>query len=188
MPSVGNAAIFCLHAFFDEDARQLGAEILWDGKEPAVGSMNPNGVAAMRGIVPGDTLVECNGVSTSAVDRQHVLGLLKARPLFLKLHRVCQADGVHSAHIQLKLSVCEAIKDQDIDFVLRGQMVIIASVREGSSAWAAGLLASDVLLSVNNVSAAAASWGMLRVLLQQQPLLVTVRRRAVSACDSTLCR
>jgi len=81
---------YVAHDFvFEEDAQTLGFTVHWvqDGL-PLVGEVKLGAAANMQGVLPGDQLAECNGVSLEGKDRQQILQLLGARPLWLRMFRL----------------------------------------------------------------------------------------------------
>jgi len=183
-PREEELATFRLHMFFDESVKQLDAEILCHGTEPSIGATKPDGEAMRRGLEPGDLLVECNGVSTSGVDRRDVMRLLRVRPLLLKVYRVFKVSGTQPAHIELDLAIRGQIWEKDIDIVLSAQSAVVATVQQGSAAWIAGILPGDVICAVNGCGFLALD--QLWALLRQQPLAVKVRRWALGSGHAAL--
>lgn len=73
---------------FDDGTPQLGFAVYWvQGDLPLVGRVSPGGAACTCGVLPGDRLVECNGIPTAGKDRQEMLQLLQVRPLCVRMFR-----------------------------------------------------------------------------------------------------
>lgn len=80
-----------IHDFvFEEDTQQLGFEVdcVKDGQLPLIHEVSPGGAANVQGMLQGDRLAECNGISLAAgQDWQEVMQLLTMRPLELRILR-----------------------------------------------------------------------------------------------------
>jgi len=72
---------------FDHE-ESLGFEIRWHPDQlPLVGLVLSGSASDAHGVLPGDELTHCNGISIRDKSRQDVLVLTKARPLVLRLQR-----------------------------------------------------------------------------------------------------
>merc|ERR1712224_839806 len=178
---MGEEATFRLHFLFDPSAVKLEFEVAWnsqtangDPTEPIVGNVEPLGEADRRSVIKGDYIVECNDTPTKGKVRSELIPTLKRRPLLLKVDRQIQLQDPRNPCVELKLEITSS---GSLGVRLSKNLAPpeVAAVQESSVAEGMGLMAGDVLVSLQGQDAPEDD-SLVKQRLQERPLLLTIWR------------
>lgn len=176
-------ALFRFQAFFDDTVQKLEFEVQWDTMPPSVGKVAPEGEADRLGVLQGDRIVGCNGVTTLACPRQELLPLLKTRPLMLSLERITEVDP-SSPQVEFEADLQgDDDGDHGMKLVWRNRSPVISAVEPGSAAWAAGLLPGDVIYALDGQASLEISEASFHASLRGRDVELTLRRLPMSAAE-----
>jgi len=171
---VSGEAAFRVRARFGEAAKTLEMEVDWkQARGPTVVALKPGGESASRGVIAGDVLTELNSASILDWSREHVLPLMRQRPLMVQVERRLKADDVPEGRLKLDLEIVQCDhEDAGIELVPpcgAGLPPEVADVRACSPAWTAGVLPGDCLLRLDGHRVAAVLPQCVLQMLQARP-------------------